>query len=64
MSFFRFFLQLHVKDKDGKVLVPKKNTLAVYKSGIQMEVEERYKVQQLALSGASETVEQPGEDVG
>ena len=64
MSFFRFFLQLHVKDKDGKVLVPKKNTLAVYKSGIQMEVEERYKVKQLALSGASETVEQPGEDVG
>ena len=63
MFFFRFFFQLHVKDKDGKVLVPKKNT-AAYKSGIQMKVKERYKVKQLALSGASETVEQPGEDVG
>ena len=53
-----------MKDKDGKVVVPKKNTLAAYKSGIQMEVKERYKVKQLALSGASETVEQRGEDVG
>ena len=35
MFFFRFFFQLHVRDKDGK---PKKNTLAAYKSGIRMEV--------------------------
>ena len=30
MFFFRFFFQLRVRDKDGIVLVPKKNTLAAY----------------------------------
>ena len=40
----RFFFQLRVKDKDGNILVPKKNTLAAYKSGIRMEVKKRHKV--------------------
>ena len=42
--YFRFFFQLRVKDKDGNVLVPKKNTYAAYKSAIHMEVKERHKV--------------------
>ena len=40
----RFFFQLRVKNKNGDLLVPKKNTLAAYKSGIRMEVKERHKV--------------------
>ena len=40
----RFFFQLRVKDKNGDVLVPKKNTIAAYKSGIRMEVKEQHKV--------------------
>ena len=43
-NYFRFFFQLRVKDKDGNVLVPKKNTYAAYKSAIHMEVKERHKV--------------------
>ena len=44
MFCFRFFFQVRVKDKDGNILVPKKNTLAAYKSAIRMEVKELHKV--------------------
>ena len=40
----RFFFQLRVKDKDGNDIVPKKNTLAAYKSAIRTEVKERHKL--------------------
>lgn len=35
---------MRVKDKNGVLLLPKKNTIAAYKSGIRMEVKERHKV--------------------
>ena len=35
----RFSFQLRLKDKNGVVLVPKKNTIAAYTSVIQMEVD-------------------------
>ena len=41
---FRFFFQIRVKDKQGNLLPPKRNTMAGYKSGIKMEIKERHQL--------------------